>query len=222
MPEDQAGIAARSKQMRPHTLVLWVLFLGLVVSFAMNVTQDKKIDSLTLDLAALRQENLKQIAELRDAQSASLEQDLLRLDQLATELQKSNQDELHQAASLANRTRAELARTMEQRHQEMITAISDLRADLRSEANVGAAQLKTTQQVQTAHREALPGGVESDSSVANAASHLALTQATLVSEEKNREEQAEQPTPSATAKKGFWSRLNPFSRRSPRTSNPAN
>src|SRR5579863_4510607 len=95
----------RPPQMSPQTLALWALFLGLLVSLSTNIRQDQKTQRLAQDLATLRQDNQKQIAALRDAQSASLEQDLLRLDQLTTQVQKTSEDEVQQAASLATRTR---------------------------------------------------------------------------------------------------------------------
>jgi hypothetical protein len=206
MPEDQAGKAVHPRRMRPHTLALWCLCLGLLFSLAANIRQDRKTDALARDLAMLRQESQKQVTVLRDAQSASLEQDLLRLDQLTVQLQKTSEDELHQAATLASRTRAELAKTVEQRHQEMITAISDLRADLRSEENARAGQLN---QVEKLDRNAPHTRGESDFSTAPPASNPATPSATLVSAEKDREDQL---SPAQAQKKGFWSKLNPFSR----------
>jgi hypothetical protein len=205
MPDDPAGKEIRSVRLRPHTLVLWCLFLGLVVSLAANIRQERKTDALAQDLATLRQESQKQVAELRDAQSATLEHDLLRLDQLTAQVQKASQDQVEEAAALASKTRAELARTVEQRHQEMITAISDLRADLRSTANVRAGQLN---QVPKLDRDTAHPGSETEFSAVNAAGNSSPPTATLVSE-KEREEQ---PSASPAQKKGFWSKLNPFNR----------
>ncbi len=204
MPEDQAGKAARSSRLRPQICILWFLSLGLLVSLAANIRQDRKTNALAMDLATLRQDSHKQMAALREAQSALLEQDLLRLDQLTTQFQKSSEDELRQAASLASRTRAELAKTVEQRHQEMITAISDLRMDLRSEAN---ARENERNEVQKLDAEVTRNNRVADASAATAPP--ATPPARLVSEEKNSDEQASQPP---AQKKGFWSRLNPFSR----------
>jgi hypothetical protein len=202
MPEDQAGKAARSSRLRPHIWILWFLSLGLLVSLAENIRQDRKTNALAMDLATLRQDSQKQLAALREAQSGLLEQDLLRLDQVTTQFQKSSADELHQAASLASRTRAELAKTVEQRHQEMITAISDLRMDLRSEARARENQLNDVQKLDA---EATHVSSVADSSAANPATPPAR----LVSEEKNSDEQVSQ---ASAQKKGFWSRLNPFGR----------
>jgi hypothetical protein len=205
MPEQQVARTVRTPRTPPNTLALTILFLGLLVSFAANVRQDRKIAGLAQDLASVRQQNQGQIAQLRDAQSALLEQDLLRLDQLTTQLQKTSQDELREAAQLTNRARAELARTVEQRHQEMITAISDLRADLRAEANARASQPNVPKTVPID----VPASIAANLSAAPAVSVL-----------PGRKIGDDDPTASVAQKKSIWSKLNPFSRH--HTSNPAN
>jgi hypothetical protein len=207
MPEDHTPSTVRAPRIRTQTLVLWFLFLALVVAFATNITQDRKIAALTQDLAFLRQESHKQVADLREAQSGLLEQDLLRLDQVNTQLQKVDEEERKQAVLLAGETRAELTRTVEQRHQEMIRAISDLRADLRSEANAKATQPS----VQKAAPGYVPVPVSGDVTAAPTLS--------LITEEKPGDEP---PAASSAQKKSFWSKLNPFGRHSSRTSNPPN
>jgi DNA anti-recombination protein RmuC len=196
MADDQATTRARFPHMRPYTSVLWVLFLGLVVAFATITTQNRKIAGLNQDLAALRAESQKEISDLRAVQAGWLEQDLVRIDQLTTQLQKASADEAQEATSLANRTRADLARTVEQRHQEMITAIKDLRADLRAEAT------RENQPHQA------PASDRNVSYVSALDSPPAVSAAT-VSEDVLTPEQA---APPPYQKKGFWSRLNPFAK----------
>ena len=208
MPEQQAARRFRSIQVRPYTVALWVLFVGLLISFAANVTQDRKIEGLRLTLLALRQDHQKQLSELREAQSASLEQDLLRLDQVTTQLQKANESERLQAAELSNKTRADLARTVEQRHQEMITAISDLRADLRSEASARTPSSPTAQRPVV---EAAPVPVATEVPLG--------PQALPAGPEKPAQESV---SPSPAGKKSFWSKLNPFRQHSPRPTSASN
>jgi len=196
MPDDQPA-KIRFPQMQPNTSVLWVLFLGLVVAFATITTQNRKIAGLTQDVASLRQESQRQIADLRAAQAATLEQDLLRLDQLTTQLEKTSADEAQQAESLANKTRADLARTVEQRHQEMITAIKDLRADLRSEAGAKANQLRPAPAPDPSVRYVSALDAPPPVSAAAASGNVLP-----------EEQAAARPF----QKKGFWSRLNPFAR----------
>jgi len=206
MPEDRAVRPVHLPRIRPHTLALSLLFLGLAVSLALNLRQSRKTNELTSDVAALRQQSESEIAELRQAQSASLEQDLLRLDELSTQLQKNDQDEQDEAVSLSNKIRSELAKTVEQRHQEMITAISDLRADLRTAASVRAASVSDLSKPAAGPAHATTGvqftGVA-------AADPPAVPAGALVSSAAPSEEQI---TPLPAKKKSFWSKLNPFGR----------
>jgi hypothetical protein len=204
MPDEQASKPVRTPRTNPQVLVLWALFLGLVVAFATNVTQDKKIDGLTRDLAAVKQETQKQVALLHEAQSAALEQDLLRLDQLNIQLQRTEDEQRKQAANLANQTRAVLAKTVEQRHQEMIKAISDMRADLRSQAEARASM----SQAQRPDADPPKSSGASEASNVTAANNSASA-AAEASEEKAGDDASNTTAPQ---KKSFWSKLNPFGR----------
>lgn len=186
-------------------MVLWALFLGLVVAFATNMTQDRKIEALTRDLATVRQETQKQVALLHEAQSAALEQDLLRLDQLNNQLQKTEEEQRKQAATLTNQTRAVLAKTVEQRHQEMIRAISDLRADLRSESDAKANEESRAQRPDADPPKAT-GALDASNVIA--ANNSAGAPA-AASEEKDGDDVSSTTAPQ---KKSFWSKLNPFGR----------
>lgn len=206
VPDDLGARRFRS-HIRPRTVALWILFAGLAVSLVANIRLERKTAGLLTDMANLRQDTQAQIAELRQAQSASLEQDLLRLDELTTQLQKSDQDEQHETLSLTNKLRAELARTVEQRHQEMITAVSDLRADLRAASGIKKPQANDVQRTS-------PG----DGSHSNVTVHLASVTGdtpagdvtkTLISDAVPPA--GPPPAPHAKKKK-FWSKLNPFSR----------
>jgi hypothetical protein len=88
----------------------------------------------------------------------------------------------------------------------MIMAISDLRADLRSEVNAKASQLN---QVQKPDRDAPQTVSGSDFPAATAAGRQAISVATLVADETDREQER---SPPAAQKKTFWSKLNPFGR----------
>jgi hypothetical protein len=201
MQEDRVQKAARLPSPHFYIVVLWLAFFGMLISLSRIVYQDQKLDRLGRDLNLLRQQNQKEISDLREAQSALLEQDLLRLDQLNKQVTKTNEDVLAQAKTLANRTKSELAKTVEQRHQETIRAITDVRADFRSDANVRASQPNEVQKPATDGSQA---NGELDFSGRTAEANSPTPPRTLVSEGK------EQPAPSGSQKKGFWSKLNPF------------
>jgi hypothetical protein len=187
------------------------MFFGMVISISRNVYQDQKVDRLASDLAALRQESRRDIAELRDSQSASLEQDLVRIDQLSSEVAKTNDDALRQATTLANKTKLDLARTVEQRHQEMLTAISDLRADLRSDVRARASD--PVRDAPTARWDIQRA--RTDLAVANVApAAKPSTPPATDSLVAAPEEPASAPS---TKKKHFWDKLNPFNRKKQET-----
>jgi hypothetical protein len=207
MLEEQATKAFRWPRVHPQTVTLGLLFVGLLVSFGSNIRQDRHIDSLAMDLATLQQESQRQIGELRKTQSAALEQDLVRLDQLTTQLQKANEDDRQQGAATASRMRSELARTVEQRHQEMITAIADLRADLRSATRSQVSQIHTAEKPQVeAPKMSQPAGAPG----VNGVEHSAPVPAASASDDRPSEDQ--QSPQSGAGKRRFWSKLNPFNR----------
>lgn len=211
MQENRLEPPAHASRGPQKTLILWLLFLGIVLSLCGNVYQDLRAEALAQNIASVRQDTQKQIGELREAQTASLEQDLLRLDQLTSQLQKTNEDVLRQSALAADRTKAELARTVEQRHQEMIRALSDIRSDLR--ANISARPYQGPRDVQDAsaqpERPAVEAPVAIRTLVSNASNQSALAPADT--------EAGESAQPPGTAKKRqFWSKLNPF-RKKPAT-----
>lgn len=201
-PNQKLKPALRIPPIGPHTLTLVLLAVGLVVLLAANVREDRKAGRMEQDLATFREQTQKQIAELREAQSATLEHDLLRIEDLNALLQKS-QDELQQATRVANQRRAELGRIVEQRHQEMITAISDLRADLRSEADAKASHAAPAQSPK-------PGVLDAGAALRVSSQVQASAPADPVS--KLISEQDAEATYAPPQKRGFWSRLNPFSR----------
>lgn len=201
MPEGLRIKRPRSRTLRPQTVVLWLLSLAVLLLLGANMREQQKTDVLATALSAYRQDSERQITELHQAQSASLEQGLLRLDQLTTQLQKTEQDEQRQAASLTNRMRSELARTVERRHQEMIRAISDLRADFRA----ASARPNPNSDADKPHEVA----------VRPATALISSNDPTTAISEAATETQPHEAPPAAEAskKKTFWSRLNPFSRK---------
>src|SRR5665213_384685 len=209
MQEDRLEPAARAPRVPQKNMILWLLFLGIVLSFCGNIYQDQRAAALARNIASVRQDTQKQIAALRDAQTASLEQDLLRLDQLNGQLQKTSEDILHQSTLAADRTKAELARTVEQRHQEMIRALSDIRSDLRATVTA-ARQSPGPRDIQGAstqpERPAAEAAVVSRTLVSSSSDQSALTPAGT--------EAGEPAQPPETSKKRqFWSKLNPFKKK---------
>jgi hypothetical protein len=206
MAENRVEKALGLSSSRLYNLVLWLAFFGMVIALSRMVYEEQKIDQLQRDVRLLSLQSQQEISDLRNAQSASLEQDRLRLDQLSTQLTKTNQDVLDQAKTLANRTKSDLAKTVEQRHQEMIRAISDIRSDIRPGTNANAAASARVAPTVSAEVETGSGEVDVvNSSAANRSS----SSATVASSDAH-----EDPPPAPSPKKKrFWERLNPFGRK---------
>lgn len=216
MAENRAPQPVRLPSPNLYSVILWLAFLGMLLSLSYAVYQNQKLDRLSRDFNLLRQQSQKDISDLRDAQSASLEQDLLRIDQLSAQVDKTNQTLLDQATTLASRTRAELAKTVEQRHQEMIRAISDVRADLRADANAKASQpAKGFQQNLNpiSQRDTKEVVAANSALAANSTTPTASVASTAVHEDDS-------PAPEPK-KKHFWSKLNPFKQKKQQDSSSA-
>jgi F0F1-type ATP synthase membrane subunit b/b' len=212
MPEDRSVPTARASRVSQQTLILCFLFFGIVILFVRNIYLDQRADALAKNIASVRQDTQKQIAELRAAQTASLEQDLLRLDQLTSQVQKANEDMLRQSTLAADKTKAELAKTVEQRHQEMLRALSDIRLDLR--ATISAKPSPGPRDGQDATSQ-LDRPVTEVPLASRLVSNFSAAPALLPSEQ-------EQPVETSGKKKQFWSKLNPFSRIKKKPATPAN
>jgi hypothetical protein len=204
MQEDRSGTVGRAPRRPQKNLILWLLFLGIMLSFCGNIYQDQRAEALARNIASVRQDTQKQIAELREAQTALLEQDLLRLDQLTGQVQKTSEDILQQSTLAADRTKAELARTVEQRHQEMIRALSDIRSDVR--ATISVKQNQGPNNIQDASAQPERPAVEAPVAIRTLVSNSNPSTLTPVDTDAR---EATQP-PETGKKKQFWSKLNPF------------
>jgi hypothetical protein len=204
MQHDRLEPLARAPRRPQKNLILWLLFLGIMLSFCGNIYQDQRAEALSRNIASVRQDTQKQIAELRESQTALLEQDLLRLDQLTGQVQKTSEDILQQSTLAADRTKAELARTVEQRHQEMIRALSDIRSDVRATINVK--QNQGPHDIQDASAQPERPAVETPVAIRTLVSNSNQSALTPVDTDAR---EAAQP-PETGKKKQFWSKLNPF------------
>ena len=204
MPGEPLPKTTRQRRIHPQSVILWLLFLGLVVSFGANIREDHEISDLTMDVQVLRQESERQIAALREAQSSPSGQDLTRLAQLTTELQKASEQDRRQVAAPAPRLRSDAPKTVEERHQEPVTTISDLGADARSTAPSKPSPVGDLPKPHADVSQPSPQPAIAPSQ--RAVEHSTPATAATV-EDKNFE-----PPPTPAPKKRFWSKLNPFAR----------
>ena len=109
MPERLALKRVRSPRVGPHTIVLFLVSAAVLILLGTVVRDQQKTDALATALAAYRQDSERQITELRQAQSVSLEQSQVRLDQLTAQLQKTEEEQQRQVAP-PSRTHSEASR----------------------------------------------------------------------------------------------------------------
>jgi hypothetical protein len=203
MSADRPDSARRGTLRSPLAVTLLFLFVGLALALTANVYQSRRSDRLEQEMASIRQDAQHQIAELREAQSALLEQDLLRVDQLSGELQKARGEILQQAKSDLTRSSSTLAKSVEKRHQEVLSQLSDLKSDLREDT--GAKLTQVSQELERTDLELKR--IESDVSVASSESAVDPKESA-----KPVSDSSGQQAAPLGKKKQIWSKLNPFNR----------
>lgn len=203
MSEDRPSSVRGGTLRGPLVLTFLLLFLGIALALAGIAYQNRRSDRLEREIASIRQDAQHQIAELREAQSALLEQNLLRVDQLSDELQKTSGEILQQARSDLTRSNSNLAKSVEKRHQEVLSQLSDLRSDLREDT--GAKLIQVSQELERTGLQLK----RIDSDMSATTSGMAVDPRESAKPASDSGEQ--QATPPAK-KKQIWSKLNPFSR----------
>src|ERR1700676_3892794 len=135
---------------RSYSLVMPLLFAGMLFALAGNVYQALKAARFEHHVDLMQKSTQRQIADVKEAVSGVLEQNLLRYDELNKQLQsvsatavEQTKAEVKQAEAEVKRSRSELAKTVEQRHQEVVTQLSDLRSDLREDTASKLSQISS-------------------------------------------------------------------------------
>src|ERR1700719_155923 len=133
MAESNSNSSSIGSRPRSRSMVIPALFLGIILALAGNVYQFVRARHFEHDVELMQKSTQRQIADAKEAISGVLEQNLLRYDELNKQLQGVTTTTLEQARSEVKRSRSELSKTMERRHQEVVTQLSDLRSDLRED-----------------------------------------------------------------------------------------
>src|ERR1700730_13433980 len=133
MAENDSNTPRDRSRPRSYSMVVPLLFLGMLLALAGNVYQFLRAERFEHDVELMQRSTQRQVADVKEAMSGVLEQNLLRYDELRKKLQGVTATTLEQARSEVKRSRSELARTMDRRHQEVVTQLSDLRSDLKDD-----------------------------------------------------------------------------------------
>src|SRR5260370_36222472 len=150
MAENDSNSCRSSARPRSYSMVVPLLFLGMSLALAGNVYQFLRAERFEHDVELMQKSTQRQIADVKEAISGVLEQNLLRYDELNKQLQsvtatavEQAKAEVKQAKAEVKRSRSELEKTVEQRHQEAVTQLSDLRSDLREDTASKLSQISS-------------------------------------------------------------------------------
>lgn len=136
----------RTRRSRSHTGILWLLGLGMLAALAANVYQFVRAEEVARSVEVLQQKTQGQIAKLNDSAAASLEENQQRFEAMKNQLQGSAAATLRQARSEVKRTGTQLAQSVEEKHQEMASQLSDLKQDTSSRLQKVSSDLDQTGQ----------------------------------------------------------------------------
>ena len=114
---------------KSHTGVTWALFLGLAIAIGGNIYESMGRDSLTRDLARVQVNTEQQMAKVNDTTKGALLESKQRLDALESQMEGTSNTNLRQVRSELKKTNNQLADGVEQKSQQLMSQLSDLRVD---------------------------------------------------------------------------------------------
>jgi hypothetical protein len=129
---------------RSHTGVLWLLFIGLALALALNVSQFVKQEHMSRDAAIKQMSAEKEIAQLTQTASTEAESNQQRFEALKNQLEGVAATTLRQARSDVKRSSSQLAQSLERTHQEVVSQLSDLKQDTSAKLQDTSTKLQDT------------------------------------------------------------------------------
>jgi len=136
---------------RSHSMILWILCLGLAVALAGNVYQYVRSNGISRDLALNQQDTQSEIAKLTNAASAEASLSQQRFDALKDQLQAATTATLQQTRSELKRSSTQLSanleqkrQELEQKHQEIASQLADLKQDTSTKLDDASVKLSDT------------------------------------------------------------------------------
>ncbi len=129
---------------RSHTGIIVLLFIGLAVALTANVYQFVRAEQVSRQVEQLRLSTQNQIAKLNDSATAALEENQQRLEALKNQVQGATAATLQQAKSEVRRTSSQLSHSLEQKHQEAMNQLSDLKENTSSKIDQVSGDLEKT------------------------------------------------------------------------------
>src|SRR5215472_2930897 len=114
---------------KTHSAVVWVLFLGLAIAIGGNVYESMCRDQLARDLARAQVTTQQQMTRINDTTKAAILEAQQRFDALEGQVEGAADTNLRQVRSELKRTNTQLVDGVEQKRQQLMSQLSDLRVD---------------------------------------------------------------------------------------------
>jgi len=114
---------------KSHTGVVPVLFLGVAIAIGGNVYESMCRDNLARDLARVQVTTQQQVAKLNDTTKGALLESQQRFDALESQLAGATDLNLRQVRSELKKTNTQIVDGVEQKRQQLMSQLTDLRVD---------------------------------------------------------------------------------------------
>jgi hypothetical protein len=114
---------------KTHSAVIWVLFLGLAIAIGGTVYESMCRDQLARDLARAQVTTQQQMTRINDTTKAAILEAQQRFDALEGQVEGAADTNLRQVRSELKRTNTQLVDGVEQKRQQLMSQLSDLRVD---------------------------------------------------------------------------------------------
>lgn len=190
-----------------HLIAFSLLSVGLALALAANVCQFVRTEHLARDLVIQQRSISNQIAEVREAQAAMLEQNLRRYETLSRQVPAMAATAIEEARSAVHRSNSRLARAFTEKHESVVNQLSELESNTNTSSKLN--QLSSDlDETRTELNRVVSDLRSGNADAAPASQGPAAAQAEVTPLEE---------TAPAARKRTFWSKLNPFKRNRKKT-----
>jgi hypothetical protein len=114
---------------KSHTGVVSVLFLGVAIAIGGNIYESMCRDRLERDLARSQVTTQQQVAKLSDTTRGALLESQQRFDAIESQVEGAADLNLRQVRSELKKTNSQLVDGVEQKRQQLMSQLSDMRVD---------------------------------------------------------------------------------------------
>ena len=114
---------------KSHTGVVSVLFLGVAIAIGGNIYESMCRDRLERDLARVQATTQQQVAKLSDSTKGAVLENQQRFDALESQVTGTTDLNLRQVRSELKKTNSQLVDGVEQKRQQLVSQLADLRVD---------------------------------------------------------------------------------------------